>query len=42
MKDPSPSAQRNFYAFEIEPRYVQVAIQRWQRFTGREAVKLDG
>ena len=27
---------------EIEPRYVQVCIERWQGFTGREAVRLDG
>jgi DNA modification methylase len=33
---------RRCYAMEIEPRYVQVAIERWQGFTGREAVRLDG
>jgi DNA modification methylase len=33
---------RRCYAIEIEPRYVQVAIERWQGFTGREAVRLDG
>jgi len=33
---------RRCYALEIEPRYVQVAIERWQGFTGREAVRLDG
>lgn len=30
---------RRCYAMEIEPRYVQVAIERWQAFTGREAVR---
>jgi hypothetical protein len=30
------------YAMEIDPRYVQVAIERWQGFTGREAVRVDG
>ena len=30
---------RRCYAIEIEPRYVQVAIERWQTFTGREAVR---
>jgi DNA modification methylase len=33
---------RRCYGLEIEPRYVQVAIERWQRFSGREAVRLDG
>jgi DNA modification methylase len=33
---------RRCYALEIEPRYVQVAIERWQGFTGQEAVRLDG
>jgi DNA modification methylase len=26
---------------ELDPRYVQVAIERWQAFTGREAVRVD-
>lgn len=29
---------RACYAIEIEPRYVDVAIRRWQGFTGRQAV----
>ena len=29
---------RRCYGCEIEPRYVQVAIERWQNFTGRDAV----
>lgn len=32
---------RRCYAMELEPRYVQVAIERWQQFTGKEAVR-DG
>lgn len=32
---------RRAAAIEIEPRYVDVAIRRWQRLTGREA-HLDG
>ena len=28
---------RRCYAMEIDPKYVQVAIERWQRFTGRTA-----
>jgi DNA modification methylase len=29
---------RRVYGMEIEPRYVDVAVRRWQRFTGRDAV----
>ena len=32
---------RRCYAMEIEPRYVQVSIERWQNYTGEKAV-LDG
>jgi len=28
------------YGMEIEPRYVQVTIERWQNYTGQKAVKL--
>ena len=31
---------RRCYAIEIEPAYVQVAIDRWEQFTGQKAVKL--
>jgi len=31
---------RRCYALENEPRYVQIAIERWQRFVGREAVRV--
>lgn len=33
---------RRCYAMEIDPTYVQVAIERWQRFTGRTAERVDG
>ena len=33
---------RACYAIEIEPRFVQVAIERWQGFTGTSAVRIDG
>jgi DNA modification methylase len=33
------SLGRRCYAMELEPRYVQVAIERWQAFTGREATR---
>ncbi len=29
---------RRCYAMEIDPKYVQVALERWQAFTGRKAV----
>jgi len=32
---------RRCYAIEIEPRYIQVAIDRWEAFTGQQAVKVD-
>lgn len=28
-------------AIELEPRYVQVALERWEKFTGRKATKLE-
>jgi DNA modification methylase len=33
---------RRCYAMEIDPKYVQVALERWQRFTGRAAERIDG
>jgi DNA modification methylase len=27
---------------EIDPKYVQVVIERWQNFTGRQAERVDG
>ena len=32
--------ERRCFAVEIEPRYVQVAIDRWEAFTGKKAVKV--
>ncbi len=32
---------RRCFALEIEPRYVDVAVARWENYTGRKAV-LDG
>jgi DNA modification methylase len=29
------------YAIDIDPAYVDVAIQRWQNFTGQKAVLAD-
>jgi hypothetical protein len=33
---------RRCLAMEIDPKYVQVAIERWQNFTGRQAERADG
>jgi DNA modification methylase len=33
---------RRCYGLEIDPKYVQVAIERWAAFTGRQAVRVDG
>jgi len=35
------TCSRISYGMEIDPRYVDVAVLRWQRFTGKQAV-LDG
>ena len=35
------STGRICYAMEIDPKYVDVAVLRWQRFSGRDAI-LDG
>ena len=32
---------RRAYAMELDPKYVQTAIRRWQAFTGDEAVHAD-
>ena len=31
---------RTFFGLDLEPRYVQVAIERWQAFTGQEAQRV--
>ena len=33
---------RRCYGLEIEPRYVDVVIRRWEGFTGKTAVRADG
>ena len=30
---------RKCYAIEIEPRYVDVAVARWEKFTDKKAVR---
>ena len=29
---------RRVYGMELDPRYVDVAVRRWERFTGRDAI----
>jgi DNA modification methylase len=31
---------RRCYAMEIDPRYVAVAIKRWEQFTGKTAEQI--
>jgi DNA modification methylase len=38
---PEEMTGRSCLAIELDPAYVDVAIQRWQAFTGNNAV-LDG
>ncbi len=33
---------RRCYALELEPRYVDIAVARWQAFSGELAVRADG
>ena len=33
---------RNAYLMELDPRYVDVIIDRWEQFTGEKAVLLSG
>ena len=33
---------RNCYVMELEPKLVDVIIQRWENFTGEKAVKIEG
>lgn len=33
---------RNAYCMELDPKYVDAAIERWEEFTGEKAVLLNG
>lgn len=33
---------RTWAAIEIDPRYAQVVIDRWEAYTGRTAERVDG
>ena len=32
---------RRAFAMELDPKYVDAAIERWEKFTGRTAVRLE-
>ena len=34
--------ERKCYAMELSPVYCELAVERWENFTGQKAVKLDG
>lgn len=34
--------ERRCFAIELEPAYVQVAIERWEKLTGKKAERSDG
>jgi DNA modification methylase len=34
--------ERKCYAMELSPVYCDLAVDRWENFTGQKAVKLDG
>ena len=36
------TAGRACLSLELDPRYVDIAIRRWQGFTGKEATRVDG
>jgi len=35
-------SDRRCYAMDVDPRYVQIAKERWETLTGKEAEKADG
>jgi hypothetical protein len=35
-----PSVKRICFAIELSPAYVDVAVRRWQAFTGKKVVRL--
>jgi DNA modification methylase len=32
---------RHIYAVELNPSYVDIAVERWQNFTGGQAIHVD-
>ena len=41
IRDATHAGARS-HAMEINPLYVEVALRRWDRFSGQGAVRLDG
>jgi site-specific DNA-methyltransferase (adenine-specific) len=37
----SQQANRICYMMELDPKYVDVIINRWEKFTGEKAVKIN-
>ena len=37
----SEQLDRHCYTMELDPKYVDVIIQRWEKFTGQKAVKIN-
>ena len=33
---------RECYTMELDPKYVDVIIKRWEEYTGEKAVKING
>ena len=33
---------RKCYMMELDPHYIDVIIQRWENFTGKKAIKIEG
>jgi hypothetical protein len=42
IRDNAASAGRRCYGIEIDPIYVDTAIKRWERMTGREVQNAKG
>jgi DNA modification methylase len=34
--------ERKCYAMELSPVYCDLAVKRWEEFTGEKAIKLEG
>ena len=32
---------RNYFGMELDPRYVDATIDRWEKFTGKQAIKVN-
>ncbi len=39
---PEVVSERICYGTELQPKYVDIILARWEQFTGQKAVKIDG